>query len=726
MWEQGMLNFQPQGDSDVNTWRTVHANVRHLENFMAEQQWDEPKFAIKAPGAEPEARIRAFVAHRTSFKIQHNTAHNCVNDYNAMMRGIAHAAAMQGHWEYDEFKQLESVRAGATQMSDHRRVNHEQKVVGRTRIGDEKCNVLGQQYLPGVVRALAGKGLLWAITMMLYMDGTFCRNVEINGPFQLSTLCLKKSTSGIVGPVSGMMLGSHTFSFKRMEKIEAFKAACVPAADWRVCPFWFLTAQLASISLLIDRALAAIIEGTVLNVGRRNAEGRVVPHEQPAWWGLQVFPQLAPGPNASSAAFGADPYRHVSLESFNRHFKAAVHSDEAGIPVHHRPYKGSSVFRKAALQRAKETGLPFAEAMAMAGWKTAATMETYYHPHIEDYRPLLTMAGYNPGDGMDPCKRYLPPMDYRLLEECLKEMPDSRALIGQHMWPCLEEAREVQQARIDQATAHGEAVHDPHALPFINLLTEARTIFLVGSCLMICEYPGLACWGLPIFQVGALQPLFSMLGHRVRATCDARAKQRAEMGRSAFEMHEQTMACFQALELKLSKGKAKSAAEQEGIPTIPAPRPPEAFPPLPAAIHSSNIVIQWPVGPHFTLQQARAIWTTPGSVGRPLRDCFNPGSAQRTDPLMELKKMADCTYAPDTRRGKNLTKGHKTLMLAMDISARQRGEAQVLQDALALLGAGVPGINTFKQLSEGCVAAYEKKPQGAALLKALQDHCLAF
>ena len=101
------------------------------------------------------------------------------------------------------------------------------RVVGRTRIGDEKCNVLGQQYLPGVVRALAGKGLLWAITMMLYMDGTFCRNVKTNGPFQLSTLCLKKSTSGIVGPVSGMMLGSHTFSFKRMEKIEAFKPACL-------------------------------------------------------------------------------------------------------------------------------------------------------------------------------------------------------------------------------------------------------------------------------------------------------------------------------------------------------------------------------------------------------------------------------------------------------------------------------------------------------------------
>ena len=370
----------------------------------------------------------------------------------------------------------------------------------------------------------------------------------------------------------------------------------MPAADWRVCPFWFLTAQLASISLLIDRALAAIIEGTLLNVGKRDAEGRVVPHEQPAWWGLQVFPQLAPGLNASSAAFGADPYRHVSLESFNRHFKAAVHSDEAGIPVHHWPYRGSSVFRKAALQRAKETGLSFAEALAMAGWKTAATMETYYHPHIEDYRPLLTMAGYNPGDGMDPCKRYLPPMDYSLLEECLKEMPESRALIGQHMWPRLEEAREVQQARIDQATAQGEAVHDPHALPFIDLLTEARTIFLVGSCLMISEYPGLACWGLPIFQVGALQPLFSMLGHRVRATCDARAKQRAEMGRSAFEMHEQTMACFQALELKLSKGKSKSAAEQAGIPASPAPEPQEAFPPLPAAIHGSTIVIQWPRG----------------------------------------------------------------------------------------------------------------------------------
>lgn len=26
-----MLNFQPQGDSDVNTWKTVHANIRHLE-----------------------------------------------------------------------------------------------------------------------------------------------------------------------------------------------------------------------------------------------------------------------------------------------------------------------------------------------------------------------------------------------------------------------------------------------------------------------------------------------------------------------------------------------------------------------------------------------------------------------------------------------------------------------------------------------------------------------
>ena len=97
----------------------------------------------------------------------------------------------------------------------------------------------------------------------------------------------------------------------------------------------------------------------------------------------------------------------------------------------------------------------------MAGWKTAATMETYYHPHFEEYRPLLTMAGYNSGDGMDPCKRYLPPLDYCLLEECLKEMPESRALIGQHMWPRLEEARRVQQAWIDQATAQGEAVHDP-------------------------------------------------------------------------------------------------------------------------------------------------------------------------------------------------------------------------------------------------------------------------
>ena len=282
---------------------------------------------------------------------------------------------------------------------------------GRTRIGDEKCNVLGQQYMPGVVRALAGKGLLWAITMMLYMDGTFCRNVEINGPFQLSTLCLKKSTSGIVKPEGGIMLGSHTYSFKRMEGIEAFKAACVPAADWRVCPFWFMTAQLASTSLLIDRALAAIIDGTLQDVGKRDAQGRLVSHLQPAWWGLQVFPQLAMGANHHSQSCGADPYKHVALETFNKHFKAAVKSEEAGIPEQHRPHRGSSVFRKSALQKAKEQGLPITDAMEMAGWKAPAVCQTSYSPHTEDYRPLLTMAGYYPGDGLDPCMRFLPPMD---------------------------------------------------------------------------------------------------------------------------------------------------------------------------------------------------------------------------------------------------------------------------------------------------------------------------
>ena len=98
-----------------------------VQNFMAEQQWGSPKFAIKAPGAHPKARIRAFVAHRTSIKIQHNTAHNCVSDYDAMMCGIAHAAAMQGHWEYDEVRQLECVQAGAKQMFAHQRVSLEQK-----------------------------------------------------------------------------------------------------------------------------------------------------------------------------------------------------------------------------------------------------------------------------------------------------------------------------------------------------------------------------------------------------------------------------------------------------------------------------------------------------------------------------------------------------------------------------------------------------------------------
>ena len=82
---------------------------------------------MKAPGADPEARIRAFVADRIAFKVQHNMAHNAVHEYSAMMRGLAHAAAMQGHWQHDEFRQLESVRAGARQMSDHRRVTHEQK-----------------------------------------------------------------------------------------------------------------------------------------------------------------------------------------------------------------------------------------------------------------------------------------------------------------------------------------------------------------------------------------------------------------------------------------------------------------------------------------------------------------------------------------------------------------------------------------------------------------------
>ncbi|KAK9833908.1 hypothetical protein WJX74_009557 [Apatococcus lobatus] len=65
--------------------------------------------------------------NRIAFKVQHNMPHNAVHEYNAMMRGLAHAAAMQGHWQHDEFRQLESVRAGAKQMPDHRRVKHEQK-----------------------------------------------------------------------------------------------------------------------------------------------------------------------------------------------------------------------------------------------------------------------------------------------------------------------------------------------------------------------------------------------------------------------------------------------------------------------------------------------------------------------------------------------------------------------------------------------------------------------
>ena len=192
------------------------------------------------------------------------------------------------------------------------------------------------------------------------------------------------------------------------------------------------------------------------------------------------------------------------------------------------------------------------------------------------------------------------------------------------------------------------------------------------------------------------------------------------MGRPAFEMHAETMAAIQQLKL----GKGKPVAEQAS-PAPPSP-PQAAFLPLPAAIQGSTIVIQWPVGPHFTLQQARTFWTTPGSVGRPLRDCFTPPAAMRKGPLIELKKLGDCAYAPDTRRGKNLTKGHKALMIAMDMSAVHWGESQVMQDVMALLAAGVPGINTFKQLSEKCPAAYAGKPQATQLIKALQDHFLAF
>ena len=31
MWEDGLLNFQAQGDSELNTWKQIHVNVRHLE-----------------------------------------------------------------------------------------------------------------------------------------------------------------------------------------------------------------------------------------------------------------------------------------------------------------------------------------------------------------------------------------------------------------------------------------------------------------------------------------------------------------------------------------------------------------------------------------------------------------------------------------------------------------------------------------------------------------------
>ena len=95
---------------------------------MADQQWEDPRFAIKAPGQDPEARIRAFVAYRIKQKLdRQNSVANCVNEFNSTMRSVALAAAMQGYWEAETFKQLQSVRAGAKQMSEHRRVNHEQK-----------------------------------------------------------------------------------------------------------------------------------------------------------------------------------------------------------------------------------------------------------------------------------------------------------------------------------------------------------------------------------------------------------------------------------------------------------------------------------------------------------------------------------------------------------------------------------------------------------------------
>lgn len=68
-----------------------------------------------------------FLQQRVAYKIEHDSVKDAVHEYNAMTRAIGHASEMQGYWSYEDFKELDSVRAGSRDLSTHYRVNYSQK-----------------------------------------------------------------------------------------------------------------------------------------------------------------------------------------------------------------------------------------------------------------------------------------------------------------------------------------------------------------------------------------------------------------------------------------------------------------------------------------------------------------------------------------------------------------------------------------------------------------------
>lgn len=687
---------------------------------MGGQGWREPKFALMGfdDARDPLARVRAFVHHRVALKTACHSPANAVNEFNALIRSVSLIAWLQGYWEVEQFRwELAPVVEGRRQLSAFA-AQANQRVKAHHRAGGQTVRTLGKVYHPAVLAHMASRGRLWAMCMFGTAFRTFVRNVEIRGPFQLQTLVILGDTSGNTGPDRALAMGSHTFSYKRQKGTQNFVALAAPTADWRMCPVWLLCAQLVALGGVVDGALQAIIDGAVRAVTVQTEEGTETTEPQPAWWGISLFPQIRGGAGRGSP----DPYAPPSIETFNRYLGEAFGDDGVGIPAEHRPHARSSVLRKGALEEAKASGMTITDAMDIAGWVAPGTCQKSYAPHVQDWDPLLRMAGYAAGDGLSPSKRFKPPIDYGLVEKCLQEAPHIRAVIQDNLWPSLGEARRRQQARVDLADAGVEPLADTSALAFIGLLEQARTIFLAGAPLMQALYPALPCWRTPLFSHPGFQGFFTFLGDRVRTSVRERE---AELARLCAATHDQIRRLERVIE-DLARQPARGGQSRRAEPPPQVAEPIVPPPPEPAEALPATQAREWPQGGKATLEAARDAWTKPAGHLLPLSDIFTPPAEERVAPADPLIKRGDRRYfgADDhtqKRQGKNLQGCHKALMVAMDIRARTLGEAEVRE----LVAKAGKGIDTFHKLAAACEKVF-KGAGDSALRQRMMDCKLMF